>query len=214
MDFVTERDGLVAGLSREIRDKRVLSVMSRIPREIFVPEDVIHLAYLDEPLPIGHGQTISQPYMVALMTQALELIGNEKVLEIGTGSGYQAAVLAGLCHQVVTTERIPALAESAGKALSALGFDNITVHIAGDELGWAQDAPYDAIVVTAGSPSIPSDLVSQLAWGGRLVIPVGLLYAQELCRLIRDKHQNQVEHLVNCRFVPLIGKGAWNGSES
>jgi protein-L-isoaspartate(D-aspartate) O-methyltransferase len=210
MDFIKERASLVAGLSREIRDERVLSVMSRIPREVFVPEDMLRLAYCDEPLPIGHGQTISQPYMVALMTQALQLTGNEKVLEIGTGSGYQAAILAGLCRRVITTERIPALAESAEKALSALGFDNITVQVTGEELGWTQEAPYDAIVVTAGSPGIPPDLVAQMSWGGRLVIPVGPLYAQELCRLTKQLHGNSVEHLVSCRFVPLIGKGAWD----
>jgi protein-L-isoaspartate(D-aspartate) O-methyltransferase len=187
----------------------VLSAMARVPRELFIPSESRYLAYEDGPLPIGHGQTISQPYIVARMTELLELTGSEKVLEIGTGSGYQTAILAGLARQVITTERIPALAESAEKVLSSLGYDNIAIKIAGEELGWPQEAPYDAIIVTAGAPGIPPGLIAQLTFGGRLVIPVGSAYVQELCRLIRQRSRNTLENHGGCRFVPLIGRDAW-----
>jgi protein-L-isoaspartate(D-aspartate) O-methyltransferase len=167
------------------------------------------MAYADMPLPIGLEQTISQPFIVALMTEALELTGQEKVLEIGTGSGYQAAILAELARLVITTERLPALAEAAKNVLSGLGYTNIEVHVAGENLGWQCEAPYDAIVVTAGAPRVPVDLLNQLAIGGRLVIPVGSRYTQELYKITRHKKKNMVENLGGCRFVSLISKDAW-----
>ena len=209
MDFAAERASLIAKLNSEIKDKRVLTAMSRVPRELFVPPESRYLAYEDGPLPIGHGQTISQPFIVALMTEALELTGSEKVLEVGTGSGYQSAILAELARLVITTERIPDLAESAQRVLSTLGYQNVIFQVTGDELGWPQESPYDAIIVTAGAPAVPPDLVAQLTIGGRLVIPVGSKYVQELCKFTRQSQRNRLENLGGCRFVPLIGKGAW-----
>ena len=209
MDFEAARARLIEHLSSEIRDKRVLAVMARIPRERFVPPQSQYLAYEDSPLPIGLGQTISQPFIIALMTEALELTGSEKVLEVGTGSGYQAAILAELVQSVVTVERLPALAETAKRVLDSLGYTNIAVHIAEETLGWKDEAPYDAIIATAGVPMVPVDLLAQLAIGGRLVIPVGSRYTQELCKITRRKKRNKVQNLGGCRFVPLIGKDAW-----
>ena len=200
---------MVEHLSTEIKDKRVLAVMSRIPRELFVPPELQHLAYEDEPLPIGLDQTISQPLIIALMTEALELSGEEKVLEIGTGSGYQTAILAELARQVITVERLPALAESAQKVLSGLGYTNVKVHRAGETLGWPAQAPYQAIMVTAAAPEVPADLLAQLAIGGRMVIPVGSRYVQDLYKITRGKKKNKIKNLGGCRFVALIGKDAW-----
>jgi len=199
----------MAHLSSEIRDKRVLAAMSRIPREKFVPQESRNLAYEDSPLPIGWEQTISQPYIIALMTEALELTGNEKVLEIGTGSGYQAAILAELAASVITVERVPALAESARRVLDSLGYNNIEIHIAEETLGWQKAAPYDAILVTAGAPGIPDDLIAQLAIGGRMVIPAGSRFVQELYKVKKEKDENRIQKLGGCRFVALIGKDAW-----
>jgi protein-L-isoaspartate(D-aspartate) O-methyltransferase len=209
MDFETARANLIEHLAREIRDRRVLAAMARVPRECFVQPEARHQAYEDHPLPIGLDQTISQPYIVALMTQGLDLTGNERVLEIGTGSGYQSAILAELCKVVVTVERLPALAEAAGKALAGLGYTNIELHLAEDTLGWRDGAPYDAIVATAAAPSMPDDLLEQLAFGGRMVIPVGSRYLQELCKITKRRDGNAVEKLGACRFVSLIGRGAW-----
>jgi len=209
MDFTAARASLVEHLSTEIKDKRVLAVMSRIPRELFVPPELQHLAYEDEPLPIGLDQTISQPLIIALMTEALELSGEEKVLEIGTGSGYQTAILAELARQVITVERLPALAESAQKVLSGLGYTNVKVHRAGETLGWPTQAPYQAIMVTAAAPEVPADLLAQLAIGGRMVIPVGSRYVQDLYKITRGKKKNKIKNLGGCRFVALIGKDAW-----
>ena len=203
------RARLIDCLSQEIRDKRVLSVMSRVPRELFVPSDYRYAAYEDMPLSIGYGQTISQPFIVALMTQALELKSGEKVLELGTGSGYQTAILAGLAKWVVSIERVPQLAESARQILEKLGYTNIEIHTTVQALGWPDGAPYDAIIVTAGAPSVPDALLEQLALGGRLVIPVGSRWEQDLLRVIRKRRGNVVENLGGCRFVPLIGKDAW-----
>lgn len=208
-DFTTARAELIKQLAAEIRDKRVLAAMGRIPREQFVPEQSRFLAYEDGPLPIGWEQTISQPYIIAIMTEALELKGNEKVLEVGTGSGYQTAILAELARKVITVERVPALAESASKTLDNLGYKNVEIHIAGDTLGWQEEVPYDAIMVTAAAPEIPDDLIGQLAIGGRMVIPAGSRYVQELYKVTRRKDKNQIEKLGGCRFVALIGKGAW-----
>jgi len=209
MDFEAARAELIEQLSTEIRDRRVLAAMRRIPRELFVPPKSRHLAYDDKPLPIGHEQTISQPFIIALMTEALELKGKEKVLEIGTGSGYQAAILAELAKKVITTERVKPLAEMAKKLLARLGYSNVEVHLAEETLGWRQEAPYDAIMVTAAAPKVPPELIAQLAMGGRLVIPVGSRYVQELCKISRGKKKNKIENLGGCRFVSLIGKGAW-----
>lgn len=208
-DFEAARAELIKQLGTEIKDKRVLAAMARIPREQFVPEENRFLAYEDGPLPIGWEQTISQPYIIALMTEALELKGNEKVLEIGTGSGYQTAILAELARVVISVERVPALAESARKVLNNLGYKNIEIYNAKEKLGWPEKAPYDAIMVTAAAPSIPDDLLTQLAIGGRMIIPAGSRYAQELYKITRQKDKNRVQKLGGCRFVALIGKGAW-----
>jgi protein-L-isoaspartate(D-aspartate) O-methyltransferase len=209
MDFASARARLIKQLGTEIRDERVLAAMSRIPRELFVPPENRRLAYEDRPLPIGLEQTISQPYIIAMMTEALELAGTEKVLEVGTGSGYQTAILAELSRMVVTVERLPALAEGARRVLGNLGYDNIEFHLAGEELGWEEGAPYDAVMVTAGAPEVPAGLVSQLACGGRMVIPVGSRYLQEMCKITRRLEGNIVRNLGGCHFVSLIGKDAW-----
>jgi len=209
MDFAKARARLVEDISSEVKDKRVLAAMARVPRERFVPPQYQHLAYEDSPLPIGFEQTISQPLIIAMMTEALELSGKEKVLEVGTGSGYQAAILAELASMVITTERLPALAEAAKKALSSLGYKNVVVHLAEETLGFKAEAPYKAIIVTAGAPQVPPDLLAQLAIGGRMVIPIGSRYLQELYKIIKKRRSNTVQNLGGCRFVPLIGKGAW-----
>jgi len=209
MDFETERARLIEHLSREIKGRRVLEAMARIPRERFVPEESRHLAYEDIPLPIGLEQTISQPFIIALMTEALGLTGAEKVLEIGTGSGYQTAILAELTRRVVTVERLPKLAETARKVLDSLEYRNIEIHLSGETIGCPEEAPFEAILVTAGAPSVPPELISQLALGGRMVIPVGSRYLQELVKITRQRKKNRIENLGGCRFVSLIGKGAW-----
>ena len=209
MDFAAARTRLVEHLGTEIRDERVLAAIAHIPRECFVPPEEQRLAYEDRPLPIGLEQTISQPFIIALMTEALELTGNEKVLEVGMGSGYQAAILAELAWRVVTTERLPALAEAAKRVLDNLGYTNIEVHLAEEILGWQRGAPYDAIIVTAGAPRVPADLLAQLAINGRMVIPVGSRYVQELYKITRRRRKNIVQNLGGCRFVSLIGKDAW-----
>lgn len=209
MDFEAARTRLIEHLSAEIKDQRVLAAMARIPREHFVPPESRHLAYEDRPLPIGLDQTISQPFIVALMTQALELTGREKVLEVGTGSGYQAAILAELARLVVTVERLAPLAEAAKKVLDELSYTNVVVHLAKETLGWPDEAPYDAIMVTAGAPRVPADLLAQLAINGRLVIPVGSRYVQELYKITKRRRKSIVENLGGCCFVALIGKDAW-----
>ncbi len=209
MDFEAARARLIEHLSSEIGDESVLAVMARIPRERFVPPGEQDLAYEDIPLPIGLDQTISQPLIVALMTKALELTGNEKVLEVGTGSGYQTAILAELARLVITVERLPALTEEAKKVLDSLGYTNIVVHLTERTLGWPAEAPYDAIVVTAGAPRVPADLLAQLAVGGRLVIPIGSRYMQELHKVTKGRKKNIIQNLGGCRFVPLIDKNAW-----
>ena len=209
MDFEAERARLVEHLSSEIKDKRVLAAMACIPRECFVPPDEQYLAYEDIPLSIGLDQTISQPFIIALMTEALELSGREKVLEVGTGSGYQAAILAELAHFVVTTERLLPLAEAARKVLDSLGYNNIEIHLAEETLGYQRESPYDAIMVTAAAPKVPASLLAQLAIGGRMVIPVGPRHVQELYKITKRKQKNMVQNLGGCRFVPLIGKDAW-----
>jgi len=205
-----EREKLIEHLRQEISDERVLNVMARVPRELFVPSSSRHLAYEDRPLPIGEGQTISQPFIIALMTQALELLGNEKVLELGTGSGYQAAILAEMARQVITVERLPSLANTARRTLKKLGYINVQVHLAERTLGWRAEAPYDAIMVTAAAPRIPQELLDQLAVGGHLVIPVGSRWEQDLLQVTKQKEGFTVKNLTPCRFVPLIGEEAWD----
>ena len=209
MDFEAARARLIEHLRTEVKDERVLTAMDRIPRERFVPPEKRHLAYEDRPLPIGLDQTISQPFIVALMTQALELTGSENVLEIGTGSGYQTAILSELARSVITIERLPALAEGAKKVLDSLDYTNIVIHPAKETLGWPDEAPYDAIITTAGAPRVPPDLLAQLAIGGRMVIPAGSLYTQELYKITRQRNRNKIQNLGGCRFVSLIGRGAW-----
>lgn len=206
-----DREILIEHLRHEISDERVLDAMARVRRELFVPRSSRHLAYEDRPLPIGEGQTISQPFIVALMTQALELVGIEKVLELGTGSGYQAAILAELAREVITVERLPRLALSARRTLGRLGYTNVKVHLARRTLGWRDEVPYDAIVVTAAAPRIPKELVDQLVIGGRLVIPVGSRWEQDLLQVVKSKEGMSINNLTPCRFVPLIGEEAWNG---
>ena len=214
MDFAAARESLIAAIRHEIRDGRVLAAMSRVPRERFLPPDLHRYAYDDRPLPIGHGQTISQPLMVAIMTEVLRLKGHEKVLELGTGSGYQAAILAELAEQVITVERVAALAESAAQRLRELGYDNVAVRLSEEgTLGWPTEAPYDAILVTAGAPRVPQGLVEQLDIGGRLVIPVGKRYVQQLLSVQREKQGTRVTRHGQCRFVPLIGDDAWPEEE-
>ena len=198
--------------SRGVRDERVLRAMEKIPRHLFIDEGLIDQAYNDNPLPIGEKQTISQPYIVALMTEALELKGREKVLELGTGSGYQAAILAELADRVFTIERIASLAQKARKLLESLNYYNVVIRVGDGTYGWREESPFDAIVVSAGSPSIPRMLVEQLAIGGRLVIPVGSRYSQSLIKLTRlSENPDDVkkEDLGGCRFVNLIGEHGW-----
>lgn len=214
MDFAAAREALVEGLRQEIRDEAVLEAIRRVPREKFVPEQYQRYAYDDRPLPIGHGQTISQPLMVAMMTEVLRLTGREKVLEVGTGSGYQAAILARLAREVVTVERMEELAESAAQRLRELGYHNVSVNVNERGLGWPPGAPYDAILVTAGAPQIPQSLVDQLAIGGRLVIPVGGRRVQQLLRVVRQRQGTTVTRHGQCRFVPLVGEGAWSEEEN
>ena len=200
-------------VARGISDRRVLDAMLRIPRHIFVQEAFSAQAYSDTPLPIGEKQTISQPYMVALMTEILALTGTEKVLEIGTGSGYQAAVLAMLADRVCTVERIRPLALRARKCLDSLRLFNVMLRINDRDdspVGWEEEAPFDAIMVTAGAPEIPTVLTDQLAPGGRLVIPVGSEADQRLIKVVKQVDGTLETALsVGCRFVRLIGKNGW-----
>jgi len=209
VDLERARQSLLQYLDHEIADNRVVEAMKRVPREAFVSQEQYHAAYDDRPLGIGFGQTISQPFIVALMVQALELRGDEKVLELGTGSGYEAAILAELAQKMVTVECIPELAESAKQVLDKLGYSNIEVHVAGRTLGWPEGAPYDAVIVSAGAPTVPQVLLEQLTWNGRLVIPVGSRWQQELLRVTKLRKGNEIENLGGCYFVPLIGEGAW-----
>ncbi|MFU8796100.1 MAG: protein-L-isoaspartate(D-aspartate) O-methyltransferase [Dehalococcoidia bacterium] len=209
MDLERARDSLIRSLDHLIADKRVVEAMKRVPREAFVPSELRASAYDDRPLGIGFGQTISQPFIVALMIQALGLRGDEKVLEVGTGSGYVAAILSRMARKVITVECIPQLAGSARLALDKLGYDNIESHVANDVLGWPEEAPYDAVIVSAGAPSVPAALLDQLTWNGRLVIPVGSRWQQELLKVTKRRSGNRVENLGGCYFVPLIGEGAW-----
>ena len=204
---------LMARLREEVPDGRVVDAMERVPREVFVPIEYRDAAYEDTALPIAEGQTISQPFMVATMIEALEPRRSDRVLEVGTGSGYQAAILAELAREVITVERIKTLEDSARDQLTSLGYHNITVHLSEDHIGWITDAPYDGIIVAAAAPKLIRGLLDQLADGGRLVIPVGGRKQQNLMKVVRSGTSYSVKTLTPCRFVPLIGKDAWPADE-
>jgi protein-L-isoaspartate(D-aspartate) O-methyltransferase len=210
-DFKLARERMVKNqlASRGIKDKGVLRVMGKIPRHQFISEALAGEAYNDHPVPIGEKQTISQPYIVALMTEALELTGKENTLEIGTGSGYQTAILAELSSRVYTIERIKSLLVKARKLLDELGYSNILFKAFDGTLGWKQYAPFDAIMITAGAPSLPKPLVDQLAENGRMVIPVGDRFTQELIKVTKRAEGLEQESLGGCRFVNLIGVHGW-----
>ena len=194
---------------RGISDPHVLEAMAKVPRHLFVPGNYQPAAYEDRPLPIGEGQTISQPYMVAVMTQSLELRGDERVLEIGTGSGYQSAILAELSQKVYTIERIPALMEGSRKILDELGYSNLFYRIGDGSKGWPEEAPFDGIIVTAGAPNTPETLKSQLAEEGKLVIPTGPRLTQTLYKVTRKGGHFVEEEVTGCVFVPLVGDFGW-----
>ena len=209
--FNDARASMVESLRRSIKDERVLAAMAKVRRELFVPSERQAEAYDNRALPIGHGQTISQPLMVAVMLQELALEGTEKVLDIGTGSGYQAALLSELAGSVVGVELVPELTERARRTLRENGYTNVAVHQAGDELGLPEDAPYDAIVVAAASPRIPQSLVAQLAPNGRIVIPVGARTGQDLIVAQNTPEGLTVARKGGCGFVPLISSEAFSG---
>ncbi|MEW6001913.1 MAG: protein-L-isoaspartate(D-aspartate) O-methyltransferase [Nitrospirota bacterium] len=211
MDFKELREFMIRTqlMSRDIKDERVLNAMRKVPRHLFVDESIQYKAYEDMALPIGEGQTISQPYMVAIMTQLLELKGDEKVLEIGTGSGYQAAIFAELSKEVYTVERVPILAERAKERFRSLGYTNIFVRVGNGTLGWPEEAPFDRVMITAGTPKIPEPLKEQLSEGGLLVVPVGDLFSQQLIKVKKFKDRFYEEYHTPCVFVPLIGEYGW-----
>ena len=197
-------------IDRGIRDPRVLDAMLTVPRHKFVEEALADKSYQDAPLPIGEKQTISQPYMVATMSEALMLDGSETVLEVGTGSGYQAAVLALLADRVFSLERIPSLARRARKVLDSNGFSKVNIRLADGTVGWQDMAPFEGIIVTAGAPKVPQDYLNQLSVGGRLIIPVGDRESQVLMRITRvGETEYKEEKMLGCRFVPLIGNQGW-----
>ncbi len=210
-DFERKRQQLLASLRNAgIRDERVLAVIAATPREAFVDEAQYPLAYDDRALPIDKGQSISQPLMVATMTQALQLHGDERVLEIGTGSGYQTALLARLARHVYSVERIQQLACQAVKRVSKLGLENVTIYIGDGSLGWPQQAPYDRIIVTAAAPEVPARLFEQLVTWGMMIIPVGKPDHQELLVVHRAPWGPEVRSLGGCLFVPLLGEAGWH----
>ena len=210
--FARERQRMVDDqlVRRGITEERVLAVMGQVPRHLFVEEAFRERAYGDHPLPIGQAQTISQPYIVALMTTLLALTGREKVLEVGTGSGYQTAVLAGLARRVCSIERIAALALRARAVLEGLGYANVWVRVGNGTLGWLDEAPFDRIVVAAGGPSVPPPLFEQLVEGGRMVLPLGDQTSQTLTLVENLGGQMRTRACGDCSFVPLVGKYAWN----
>ncbi len=216
MDYTVARRRMVQQqiVARGIVDPRLIEVMNKVPRHLFVDEGLRGHAYTDGSLPIGHKQTISQPYIVAAMSAALELHGNERVLEIGTGSGYQTAILAMLAKRVYSVERISALAARARKVLDSLQLSNVNIKIADGTTGWKDQAPFDGILVAAGAPDVPEEYLSQLTLGGRLVLPVGGYHQQSLIRITRlADEQFHREELMGCRFVPLIGEAGWSDAE-
>jgi len=210
--YETARARMVAEqlVQRGVTDERVLAALRRVPRHLFVAGPLRDRAHGDHPLPIGEEQTISQPYIVGFMTELLELRGQEKVLEVGTGSGYQTAVLAELARRVCTIERLPRLAERARALLEQLGYDNVWVRVGSGTLGWPDEAPFDRILVTAGGPSIPPPLFQQLAEGGRMVVPVGDIANQTLTVVEKVRGEMKTRTCGDCKFVKLVGKYAWD----
>ncbi|MDA1257804.1 MAG: protein-L-isoaspartate(D-aspartate) O-methyltransferase [Chloroflexi bacterium] len=207
--FRAARAELIADLSRRVDDERVLAAMARVPREEFVPPEIRSRAYENIALPIGDGQTISQPLIVAQMTSELRPRPGDRILELGTGSGYLAAVLSLLVSEVITVERIPGLTSEARTRLSRLGYDNVRIEQALEELGWPEGAPYDGIIVSAGAPELPLALLEQLRVGGRMVVPVGPIGKQNLLLAVKTEIGHQTKELGACAFVPLFGRGAW-----
>lgn len=210
-DFAWARDRMIQEqiLARGVTEARVIAAIRKIPRHVFVDPGIVNRAYDDSALPIGEKQTLSQPYMSARMTEALRLAGGEKVLEIGTGSGFQTALLAELCFNVFSVEKLRALSRRARALLDQLEYHNIALHVGDGTIGWSEHAPYHAIIVTAGAPQAPQPLLDQLAVGGRLVIPIGDQHAQTLVRLTRTRTSFKKEQLGECKFVKLLGKYGW-----
>ncbi len=215
MTFEEQRQRMVAGqlMVRGIKDGRILSAFSKVPRHLFVPPALRSKSYEDRPCPIGAGQTISQPYIVALMTEQLSLPPGARVLEIGTGSGYQTAILAELASQVYSIERIPALAETASEILLELGYQNVQIRVGDGSQGWPEEAPFDGILVAAAAPQVPHPLLDHLAEGGRLVIPIGAPLNQTLTVVQRHEGQTKIHAVCQCVFVPLIGAHGWGDGE-
>ncbi len=211
MDFEVLRNRMVDEqfVPRGINNERVLAVFKKTPRHIFVSEEQRDFSYADYPLSIGEGQTISQPFMVALMTQTLDLKESDRVLEIGTGSGYQTAVLAQLCREVYSIERFKELAEKARSALSQLHFSNINIKVGDGTLGWEEFSPFDGIIITAAAPAIPESLLKQLNIGGRMVLPLGGTFSQMLTLVTKFKSGIEKKDICACVFVPLVGKYGW-----
>ena len=211
MKYKRQREEMVKRqiIARGITDENVIAAMRNVPRHLFISEALTDQAYGDFPLPIGEQQTISQPYIVAEITQALELSEEDRVLEIGTGSGYQAAIIAQIAYRVYTIERIHSLLLKARSLFDRLFYHNIITRYSDGTTGWADESPFDAIIITAGAPSIPETLVSQLAVGGRMVVPVGDQYSQELIKIHRGKNGIHKTSLGGCRFVKLIGEHGW-----
>ena len=214
-DYTDERLNMVdiQLAHRGIKDKRVLDAMSKVPRHLFVPSEIASVAYTDQPLSIGESQTISQPYIVALMSECLKLEGGEKILELGTGSGYHTAILAELGSSVYSMERISTLSIGAQRILKHLGYENIKFKVGDGTLGWHENAPYDGIMVTAGAPKVSQVLIDQLSEGGRIVIPVGNSFSQELVVVSKVNKKIKTQNICGCMFVPLIGKYGWNSEQ-
>jgi len=211
VDYEIARERMVAEqlVGRGIKDPRILAAMRKVPRHLFVEEALAARAYGDYPLPIGEKQTISQPYMVALMTEALSPQSKDRILEIGTGSGYQAAILAELCSKVFSIERIKVLAERAERILADLGYSNFQIRVGDGTNGWKEEAPFEGIMVTAGAPRVPKALMEQLSDGGRLVIPIGDEFSQSLTKIVREGNEFRHSNLTGCIFVKLIGDQGW-----
>lgn len=211
MDYAALRKRMVEEqlIPRGIKDQRVLDAFSKIERHKFIPEDLRSSPYADFPVPIGEGQTISQPYIVALMTECLDLKGEERVLEIGTGSGYQTAILAELAGEVYSIERFANLSQRAENSLKELGYTNIKIKVGDGTLGWPEEAPFDSIIITAASPRIPMPLAEQLKENGKLVLPIGESFSQVLTVVEKKKNELVSTQICGCVFVPLVGKYAW-----
>ena len=211
LDYTRAREKMVKEqiIGRGIRDPKVIDALTRVPRHLFVPEALLGQAYGDTALPIGEGQTITQPFMVAFMSEALNLQGNEKILEVGTGSGYQSAALACLADRVYSVERVRGLLERARKALDRIQCHNVVTKLSDGSYGWVEEAPFDAILITAGAPSLPQPLLGQLKVGGTMVIPVGERNCQRLIRIRKDSQGYSQEDLLDCNFVSLVGEYGW-----